>query len=446
MTVPNRLYFGDCLDVLREDVADESVDLVYLDPPFNSKRLYNAFIGDAQWVAFNDTWHWSEAVGDFHAVASSPGQLADTMEGLRKVLGEGPNLAYLAYMANRLRECWRALKPTGSLYLHCDPTMSHYLKVVLDAVFGSGNFRNEIVWHYRRWTGKAKRLQRLHDIVLFYTKRGEYTFNVPYDPYTEKSLARKQNYHTRIKGDDIYVTSIDKRGVRAGDVWNIPVLNSQTKERVGYPTQKPLALLNRIVQASSNPGDVVLDPFCGCGTTVHAAQGLNRRWIGVDICVTACQVIEKRLRGHFDSVWDDIQFIGMPKTLPDAKTLASMDKFRFERWAASIVDGMEYNKVQRGDKGIDGRGRIAIRKGQFVDVVSQVKGGGTGRSHVQAFDGARREAGAELGIFTCFEDRVTQGMRDAAASTGRFMDVPRIQIYTVDDYYAGRRPRMPRAA
>ncbi len=224
------------------------------------------------------------------------------------------------------------------------------------------------------------------------------------------------------------------------------MLSTTHSERVGYPTQKPLALLDRIIKASSNEGDVVLDPFCGCGTTVDAAQRLGRRWIGIDICVNACKVIENRLRSHFDSLWDNIEFIGMPKTVEDAKTLASLDKFRFERWAASLVDGMEANTRQRGDKGIDGWGRLPIRKGQFIDLVSQVKGGSTGPGDVQAFNGARQQAGADLGIFTCFDDRVTQGMRDAAASSGRFMETPVVQIYTVEDYFIGRVPALPRAA
>ena len=198
--------------------------------------------------------------------------------------------------------------------------------------------------------------------------------------------------------------------------------------------------------SSSNAGDVVLDPFCGCGTTLHAAQALGRRWIGIDVCVNACKVIEARLRSHFDTLWDDIEFIGMPKTTSDAKTLASLDKFRFERWAAYLVDGMEANTRQRGDKGIDGWGRIPIRKGKFVDMVSQVKGGGTGPGDVQAFNGARQQAGADLGIFTCFDERVTPRMKDAAASAGRFMEAPVIQIYTVEDYFEGRVPAMPKIA
>ena len=211
-----------------------------------------------------------------------------------------------------------------------------------------------------------------------------------------------------------------------------------------YPTEKPLALLERIIKASSNPDDMVFDPFCGCGTTIHAAQNLGRRWIGIDVCVQACKVIQKRLEGHFDTLWDEIEFVGMPKTIADAKALAEYDPFKFERWAASLVPGMEANKRQRGDKGIDGRGRLPIRKGQFVDVVSQVKAGATNPSHVQAFNEARRQAGAELGLFTCCEDRVTAGMRNAAVNAGRLQDKwPVLQIYTVEDYFAGRLPNIP---
>lgn len=217
-------------------------------------------------------------------------------------------------------------------------------------------------------------------------------------------------------------------------------------EKLGYPTQKPVGLLRRIIETSSDAGDVILDPFCGCGTAIHAAQDLGRRWIGIDICVNACQIIQKRLRSHFDSVWDEIEFIGMPKTAEDAKTLADLDAFRFERWAASLVDGMEANVRQRGDKGIDGWGRIPIRKGQFVDVVSQVKGGHANPGHVQAFNGARQQVGADLGIFTCFRQNVTNGMRNAAASTGKYMDAPVVQIYTIEDYFEGRVPLLPKTA
>ena len=445
----NRLYFGDCLDVMREDIADESVDLIYLDPPFNSKRLYNAFIGGAQWVAFDDTWRWHEAVDDFHDVAADVG-LADTMEGLRRILGEGPNLAYLSYMANRLRECRRVLKSTGSIYLHCDPTMSHYLKVVMDGLFGCARLLNEVVWHYRKWSTGKYTFQRNHDIILFYSKTPsrDRTFNQFYMPRTPSTLKRFGTGKI-VSGHDTEgsrvpsTTAGESAGVRQDDVWNIgrvPPIKQL------YPTEKPLTLLQRVIETSSSKGDVVLDPFCGCGTTIHAAQILGRHWVGIDVCVNACKVVEERLRSHFDSLWDDVEFIGLPKTRDDAKTLADLDKFRFERWAASLVDGMEANKHQRGDKGVDGRGRLPIRKGQFIDIVSQVKGGGTSPGDVQAFNGARQQAGADLGVFTCFEERVTPRMRDAAVSAGRFMEVPTIQIYTIEDFFEGRKPKMPRAA
>ena len=374
----NRLYFGDCLEVMREDVADDSVELIYLDPPFNSKRLYNAFIGDAQWVAFDDTWRWSEAVDDFHEVAGDL-KLADTMEGLRRILGEGPNLAYLSYMANRLRECYRILKSTGSIYLHCDPTMSLYLRVVMNSLFGQHNFRNEITW--RRYGAHndvgqgSKHFGRVHDTILFYGMSAKLTWNQIFVPLSneyivstyrniEENTERRYtttpmtgpggaakgnpvyewNGHTRAwrysretmetlhQEGRIYYSRTgyprrklyldESRGVPVQDVWNdIPSLSGTHKERIGYPTQKPIALLDRIIGASSNEGDVVFDPFCGCGTTIHSAQNLNRRWIGIDVCVNACKVIERRITQHFDSLWNEVLFIGMPKTQDDAKTL-----------------------------------------------------------------------------------------------------------------------------
>ena len=271
---------------------------------------------------------------------------------------------------------------------------------------------------------------------------------------------RKQKIHRDADGDEVIwmpggkgnsknklkkIKTVISEGKAVSDVWRIPIISSSSKERMGYPTQKPRVLLERIIGSSTKPGDVVLDPFCGCGTTIHAAQLLERQWIGVDICVNACRVIEKRLRDNL--LWSqDVEFIGMPKTADDAHALADLDKFRFERWAAALVDGMEPNRKQRGDHGIDGWGRLPIRKGVFLDVVSQVKGGSTGPGHVQAFNGARQQASADLGIFTCFEGRVTSAMRDAAASAGRFMEVPRVQIYTIEDYFEDRKPLMPKAA
>ena len=511
----NTLYFGDCLQVMREDIPNESVDLVYLDPPFNSKRLYNAFMGGAQWVAFNDTWRWAEAVNDWHELAGKV-ELAPVMEGLRRVLGESPMLAYLAYIGNRVAECRRVLKPSGALFLHCDPTASHYLKVLLDATFGAANFRNEIVWKRTSAHSGARRFGPVHDTILFYTKTDRYTWNRVLQPHDE-AYVKAFYRHTDPDGRRYRVSDLTGVGTRRGESgaewrgrnptaqgrhWSVPrkfpggddvpkpVLEAldyldragriawpksgkgipgfkryldeiegvaaqdvivdvgpvaaKSRERLGYPTQKPLALLDRIVRAASNPGDLVLDPFCGCGTTIHAAQAAGRRWIGIDVSVNACRIIEKRLKGAFDALWADVAFVGFPKTAEDARALADIDKFRFERWAAALIDGMEPNVSQRGDRGIDGRGRIALAKGTFIDVVSQVKGGKTGAPDMQAFVGAARQAGADMGIFVCFADRVTRGMRDAAASAGRFMDAPAIQIFTVEDYFDGRAPVFPR--
>ena len=450
MNQPNRLYFGDCLDVMREYIPPESVDLIYLDPPFNSKRLYNAFIGGAQWVAFDDTWQRYEAIDDFDEVAGQP-SYDGLMEGLQKMLGNGPELAYLSYMANRLIECHQALKPTGSIYLHCDPTMGHYLKILMDGIFGKDNFRSEIHWYYynKMHDYRKKLFAAATDTIFFYVKntQSKFTFN----RLTEKrDKPTKQLMRKKVNGKMVNARDSDgnlQYQVRTektiDNVWRIPALQPASKERLGYPTQKPVALLRRIIQAGSNEGDTVLDPFCGCGTAIHAAQDLDRSWIGIDICVNACKVIEQRLRGHFNSLWSTIEFIGMPKTRDDAQFMASSDSFRFERWAASLVDGMEANKKQTGDKGIDGRGRVPIKKGQFIDVVAQVKGGNTGPGHVRDFNTARSQAGADLGIFTCFDDRVTDGMRNVAANTGQFMSVPVVQIYTIEDYFEGRRPAMP---
>ena len=531
----NRLYFGDCLDIMREYIPDKSVDLIYLDPPFNSKRLYNAFIGGAQFVAFDDTWRWHEAVDDFHAVASDV-SLASTMEGLRTLLSEGPDLAYLSYMANRLRECRRVLKKTGSLYLHCDPTMSHKIKLLLDGVFGYKNFRSEIIWRRTNAHNKtAHQFGPIHDTIFFYTASRKFKFHPGRIPYTRGYIEERFKYKDeRGTYQTNYLTGPGKRGGASGKEWggfnptskdrhwaiprslrqylpeqgksmsSIEALDAlyaqdlivfpkkaggqpmykqyigegvhyqdvwahqpntkgvlygtddcidqdvkwleNEEEKLKYATQKPVGLLKRILVTSSDEDDVVFDPFCGCGTTIEAAQSLNRKWIGIDICVQACKVIQHRIENHFDSLWDDIEFVGMPKTIEDAKTLAEYDPFKFEKWAASLTPGMEANKRQRADKGIDGRGRYPLRKGVFVDIVSQVKAGHAAPTHIQAFNGARQQANADMGVFTCFEERVTHGMRDVAANAGMFLNWPVLQIYTIEDYFGNRKPNLPLAA
>jgi DNA modification methylase len=318
----NVIYCGDCLVKLKE-LPPESVDLIYIDPPFSSNRNYVAFWQEQEKRHFEDRF---ENVG-----------------------------AYIDYMKPRLMELYRVLSPTGSFYYHCDWHASHYVKVLLDRddLFGYDNFVNEIIWHYRRWTGSARSFLRMHDTLLFYAKdKGRHIFNPPFTDYTEKSLARKQHYHTRIKGDDVYVTSISPKGVKENDVWDIPVINSQATERLGYPTQKPIALLERIIQASSDEGNIVLDAFCGCGTTLAVAQRSKRKWIGIDISPTACRVVANRLEETLGiTEGKDFEVRDMPKTVEE---LRQYPPFEFQNWAINALGGTP-NKRRVRDMGIDGK-------------------------------------------------------------------------------------------
>ena len=389
----NRLHYGDCLTIM-QDWPLHSVDLIYLDPPFNSNRQYNSIYKDEtgrplpdQIEAFCDMWELDaereRAIRTMPVLMRESG-LDDEVAELWKLWmqalrGTQPRLlAYLSYMAQRLLIMKRILKPTGSIYYHCDPTASHYIKALMDAVFGHDNFQNEIIWHYRRWTGKAKRFQQLHDTILFYGKNTRHrNFNVQYDPYTAKSLKRKKNYHTRIKDGDVYVTSVDERGVRAGDVWQIPVLNSQSRERMGYATQKPVALLERIIQASSNPGDVVLDPFCGCATTIEAAHKLDRQWIGIDIAIHAIKRVARiRLEERLGLVeGQDFTIDGIPSTVEGAQDLWQKDKYHFQQWAVENADGFVTTK-RTADGGVDGRIYFAVPNAKELQSMAvEVKGG-----------------------------------------------------------------------
>lgn len=450
MTEANVLYYGDNLDVLRRHVPDESVDLVYLDPPFNSNADYNILFAEhgekaaAQVQAFTDTWEWNtDARFAYEEVVEAGGHVADTMRAFRTMLGTSDLLAYLSMMAPRLIELHRALRPTGSLYLHCDPTASHYLKLLLDAVFGGPNFQNEIVWRYRRWTGASHRFLRMHDVLLFYTKSKDHAFNRLFTPYTEKSLKRKQNYHTRIKGEDVYVTSVDPRGVGENDVWDIQLLNSQSRERLGYPTQKPVALLERVLEASSNPGDLVLDPFCGCGTTIDAAQALGRRWIGIDITHLSVGLIRHRLADRYGpDIAKTYRVIGEPTTTDDARVLAAEDPFQFQAWALGLVGARVAGSERKGgDKGIDGRLYFHVGDDQTHQIVLSVKAGHLVPNHVRDLRGVIEREKADIGVLLSFEEP-TAGMRAEAAEAG-FYDSPwgrhpRLQMLTVAQLLAGR--------
>ena len=279
---------------MREHIPDKSIDLVYLDPPFGTGK---------NWGAFDDRWSLDNHHNDLQDLDGHH-VLGPVFEGLRLIIGEGSRLAYLAFMANRLLECHRVLQDTGSIYLHCDSTASHYLKMVMDSIFGPQNFRNEVIWSYRRYTARSNRFQREHDVILFYSGKLP-VFNVIYDPYAKGSGKEDSHYKKgedgkwfrwqKRRGQEPYKVYLSE-GRRANDVWQIPHINSSSYERLGYPTQKPLALLERIIKASSNEGDVVLDPFCGCATTIEAAHKLGRPWIGIDVSEEAIGIATERLR------------------------------------------------------------------------------------------------------------------------------------------------------
>lgn len=314
----NILYYGDNLEVMRLHMNDESVDLIYLDPPFNSKRDYNVFLPEpngsrstAQVKAFKDTWSWDrEAMTHYQDVVEAGGKLSQVLQAFRLILGEGGRLAYIAMMAPRLKEMHRILTPTGSLYLHCDPTASHYLRILLDTIFSADHFLNEIVWCYSIGGKSRKMFGRKHDVILWYSKGNQWTFNEN-DPLVR--VSRKPDSHMKVITDENGITWQEKTDTKTGktyryaldkvpeDYWlGIEQLNRSEKERLGYPTQKPEALLERIIAAGSNENDVVFDPFCGCGTAVAVAQRLNRHWIGIDIKNLAIKLIKERLNNTFD--------------------------------------------------------------------------------------------------------------------------------------------------
>lgn len=402
----NKLYYGDNLEVLRQHIASDSVDLCYIDPPFNSAKNYNQIYTDnglvdrAQAQAFIDTWTWDTVAewGYLDILENKYNltrQSVKLITGLEQVLGKVGLMAYLISMTLRIHEIHRVLKPTGSFYLHCDPSASHYLKLICDAVFfpNGGDIRNEIVWCYKRWTATSNRFQRLHDTILYYAKSKNSTFNTQYEPYgewikkdynyIEEETGRRWRWHT-VKGNRYKVYLEDEeKGIKIGDWWQINAIGSTAKERLGYPTQKPEKLLERIIKASSNEGDLVLDAFCGCGTTIAVAERLNRRWIGVDITYQSIAVILKRFNDQFgrdftQSIIDKdtneikvqatIELNGVPKDMQSAIALANKqdDRVRkeFEKW---IILTYSENKAQINDKkggdgGIDGTAFIIDRK------------------------------------------------------------------------------------
>lgn len=453
--MPGDLYYGDNLDVMRRHVATESVDLVYLDPPFNSDRTYNLIYkgSQAQAQAFVDTWTWDDnAEAAFRELTDRtpqgvhvPTPLREMMLALKVFLAEHKDmLAYLSMMAIRLVEMRRVLRKTGSIYLHCDPTASHYLKLIMDAIFGPENCRREIIWRSGWVSGfktKTSNWVRNHDTILYYLRdhRETFTFN--------KDLAYKPHgdgYKRRGGGEN-------PKGVALDDVWDevalySPWIKSFSTEKLGYMTQKPLALLERIVSVSSNAHDLVLDPFCGCGTTIEAAEKLGRRWIGIDVAIRAVEVIKDRLDQSFDRrVWTEH---GEPADVDQAAHLAGTNAYDFQWWAVRLLGGHppRGEKKKGGDGGVDGELTLTDRSAARRRGIVSVKGGrNLTPDFVKALAETARQEKADFGVLVTMYPP-TQGMRDVArdcgpvswatAESGRLAH--RIRIITVPEIMAGQ--------
>lgn len=456
----DQLFYGDNLDVLRTHIADESVDLIYLDPPFNSNASYNILFrspegsgADASIAAFDDTWIWGPAAEEALLDITQSGNhaLHTLIQAMKISIGTNALMAYLAMMAVRLLELHRVLKDTGSLYLHCDPTASHYLKLVLDAVFGPRNFRNEIIWCYHKWSIAQGQFVRNHDVILFYSKRdGEQTFHTQYLPPSPGTMKRWKGKRQQAVFED----GVRKAGASDADAqtpmpdwWEISILNPNSKERLGYPTQKPVSLLERIISASSNPGDTVLDPFCGCGTAVDAAQKLGRSWIGIDVTHLAIGLIEKRLReGYGEEA--EFETIGVPCDLASAERLASEDRFQFQTWITLKLGGWPWMGGKKGaDKGVDGYFYYVGAGGPTrTGVISVKAGSNVNPGMLRDLWGVMQRDGHQLGLFVCAA-QPTRGMEEEAAAHGivetEFGRFPAMQIFTMGELFQGRLPKLP---
>ncbi|MBS3648548.1 restriction endonuclease [Pseudaminobacter sp. 19-2017] len=468
----NKLFFGDNLDVLREHIKDESVDLIYLDPPFNSKANYGVIFSDksgvmseAQAEAFKDTWTWGETSAHaYQDLIGMRSELSVLMEAFRKWLGTGGTLAYLSMMAVRLVELKRVLKETGSIYLHCDPTASHYLKIIMDAIFGHRNFRNEVIWDYSfRLMDLPRFFNRKHDVILFYAASDRSFFNMPKTEWTREDLmrSRKQKIHVDDEGVEWIwmpggrgnsksrlrrVDEIIAGGKAVSDVWPIPIISSSSRERVGYPTQKPLALLDRIISASSKEDAVVLDPFCGCGTTIEASERLRRNWLGIDITHYAITVIQNRLERRRPDA--KFSIYGRPTDLAGAIALAERDKYQFQWWAAWKLGAQTYESKKGGDKGVDGNIYFANGPYGLGRIIISVKGGHhVNPSMVRDLAGTVERENAEMGVLVTLNEP-TRGMISDAANYGFVSKtphgrLPRVQIVTAADLIDGRLPNFP---
>ena len=556
----NKLYFGDNLPILRENIEDESVDLIYLDPPFNSNATYNVLFRErsgeessAQITAFEDTWRWSieSEIAFRDVVTNGPQVLGNLLQAMRAFLGQNDMMAYLTMMAQRMAELHRVLKPTGSIYLHCDPTASHYLKLLMDAVFGKTNFRNEIIWRRTGTHNKVQRYAPIHDTILFYGKSDGYKWDNSRKPYMKGHVDAyfvqdEQGWRTNYYGN--VLTGSGTRGGESGqpwrgfdptarnrhwaipgrlledvdedlshlsqhekldrlyelgyikieegrawpiyehritpddgqpvlDIWayqpytegtvfgredgidaDVRWLSPTDQERLGYQTQKPEALIERILNASSNEGDVVLDPFCGCGTAVAVAERLNRNWIGIDITHLAISLMKSRLRDSFGDELSKYEVVGVPEDVESARALALESehdgRHQFEYWALGLVDARPVGNGKKGaDAGVDGFiNFFDDNSGKAKRIIVQVKSGHVERSMIATLKGDMGREKAEIGLFITLE-RPTRPMIQEATAAGiyspeEFPDhhYPRVQILTIEELLSGVQAEIPRYA
>ena len=462
---PNTLYHGDCLEVMKRWDAG-CVDLIYLDPPFNSNANYNILYGKdsagkardepAQFTAFKDTWFWNADAGrrvqEISRAAAHPAHRA--IKGLAEMLPETGMLAYLVYMAERIAALHRVLKDTGSIYLHCDPTASHYLKTIMDCVFGANNFRNEIVWCYTSPANVTKHFPRKSDSILFYTRSDAYVFNPQRIQHKRQHLSAGATGMASRNKDFKTVRELEARALERGKLienwWtDIPSGSHISKnERLGYPTQKPIALLKRIIQASSNENDIVLDPFCGCGTTAEAAYQLGRRLIGIDISPYAITRICRDRLKHADG----ISIRGLPTDMNSSREMAEADRFLYEQWAVTTLPGFEPNEKQTGDGGIDGLGFLLNPPGDEKGrCVVQVKSGNFTPDNLRALLSKITGGYASLGIFVTMEKmRDTKTARDCVLNAGKFNEgaktFNRLLFWSMEEHFDGVRPPLPAMA
>lgn len=533
LTTMNKLYFGDNLDWLAKLDAN-SVDLVYLDPPFNSKAQYNVLYetpdnqrGTAQAKVFRDSWTWEdEAENCFNEILSHGGKIAAIINAMTTALERKDTMAYLVMMAARLIEIRRVMKGDASLYLHCDPAASHYLKIILDGLFGPDKFRNEIIWKRTGSHNSAQRFGPVHDVILYYVKGDDATWNEIRQDYDE-SYKKKFGKIDKATGDHFQDVALTGPGVRQGpsgmpwrginptaigrhwqpasylyekykkitgkdlaalsflkrldalddvgliyfsssgqprykqflsdapglplqDIWtDVDAINSQAKERIGFPTQKPVALLKRIIKASSKPGDIVLDPFCGCGTTVHAAAELNREWIGIDVSYYGTRLVQRRISDNFGSNYP-IEVKGIPADLMSGEALADRDHYGFQQWIVGELGCQLWNDGKKGaDGGIDGEMWFYGGPGGAGRLLVQVKGGRkVGVPSLREFKSVIDSQKVQLGLFFSRAD-TTSEMRTLASSMGYFKigstKYPRLQLFTLAQWFAGQRPHLPPA-